>query len=119
MARAQKYTLSFLQEREEQLKNERRFLPVILGDENDLKKASIIVVVLGFGALLVELGFAYYFFAKILMLNWIVSAFLALAVVVASVLGLEQILEFFYTKAQKANSQLRQLNDHITTNHQD
>jgi len=109
MNEQQNYALEYYQNRKKELDRERRYTPVILGDENDTENASILWLVLGFLALGVEFGFAYFFFTKILYWDTMLSVVLATALVAVSAIGTELLLEFEYGGAQNATNHVRNL----------
>jgi hypothetical protein len=101
------YMLAMLESREEELLAQRRYLPVVLGDEHDNKRAG--APVLGVGVLLVEGGFAFYFLHYVMMVPLWFSVGVTAGVLSGLSLGLKRILDSQYLKAQDASTAVRHI----------
>lgn len=101
------YVLGMLKKQEEELLARRRYLPIVLGDEHDREHAGI--PVLGIGVLLVEAGWAFYFLRHVMMWPDWLSAAVTIGVLGGSALGLKQILDSQYLRAQDASTAVRHM----------
>lgn len=98
------YVLHELDKQQHELEAERESAPIILGDHHDHHRAGATWGLMGWAALLVEFGFALYFFKTILNLSLWAAGALAIGLVALLALSLKLLLEFFYVKAQQAAS---------------
>lgn len=98
----QRYLLNVYAEQEFDLKTQRRYVPIILGDENDAKKSGGEKLFYGICATLIEFGLASFCFTNIFNLDWRISLLAGLILAAVLPLGFKLILEHFYDKAQNA-----------------
>lgn len=100
----QRYIANELDRRECELKEKRRYVPIILGDEDDRKKAGVGLVLGGTAAAMIEFGLAYYCFAEIFHLGLWTSVGGALVLAFTLPLGFKMILDHHYSNAQNASA---------------
>lgn len=98
----QQYIMDELGKREYGLKERRRYIPIIIGDEDDRIKAGWGLAVGGIAAALIEFGLAYYCFAEIFHLGIWISASAALILTLCLPLGFKMSIDHYYNKAQNA-----------------
>jgi len=94
------YVLRMLKGKEQDLLAERRFLPVLLGDERERKRAG--VPFLGVAVLAIEGGFALYFLQSVMKWPLWLAAPVAAGLLSGLSLGLKRKLDSQYSKAQNA-----------------
>lgn len=100
----QRYLFNEYAVRESDLKTQRQYAPIIIGDENDVKKSSGEKLFYGICATLIEFGLAFYCFKNIFNLDWRISLLASFILASALPLGFKLTLEHFYDKAQNAAS---------------
>jgi hypothetical protein len=112
----QEYTLQILDKRTNDRLAERRYMPIISGDDRDVKSASLWWVVGGVAGMVVELGIAFNFFVNTLRVPLWASVSLSCGLVVLTAIGVKMWLENSYADARRRATDLRDAEDEHNNN---
>lgn len=101
------YVLQEYDLREEELRLERKFVPVMGGDENDHHRAGVFWLIFGTAALSIEFFLGYQFFSQILRWSSPAAAGMTFGLIAALSLGVKLTLDYSYVRAQTAATAAR------------
>ena len=109
------YLLRLFQKQEAELSRERQYVPILLGNENDVHRASWLWLAAGIAVLSIEFFLGFQYFAQILRWSSLAAAGMTVGLISALSMGVKLILDHFYRQAQAAATAARRFVENCQT----